>query len=250
MKMIARFALVAAMAASVALAASPAAQPPGEAKAEDKTPEVRAVEMIADAYQLMDIAKEKKLPEVYVGAGRLFLLLDEANKDKKLDPVKSKVEVQTEDGKPVAGAKTEGKPTRSFAKLADDCFTDARSLANEQKRGDEINKLIASIKANPLPVGTREAIGGPKLINQTIGAKQTHTHTIDFNSQKPGAIGFQAAAPLRCKMAYETYVHFDQVVRVGSYSWQPGKDTGAVRRYVITVHNHTNNPVEYKLFTN
>jgi len=50
-------------------------------------------------------------------------------------------------------------------------------------------------------------------------------------------------------MQYGDYVHFNQTVRSGNYTFKP-KPTAPVKVYTITVHNGENFPVTYRLWTN
>ncbi len=231
--------------------AAPAAQPakggdgPADAKAEGK---VNAVETIAEAYRLMDLAKEKRLPEVYVAAGRLFLLLD---KNVELGKLDSTPKVLTEDDKAAPAATDDAKAGPSFAALADECLEQAELVGAAQKQGATFTTLVKAVRANPqTDAAERGALGGPRSIVRTIGGHQKHVHTIDFDTRTPGSIGFVASHPLRCHMEWNNFVHFNQVVRTGAYSWKPKENVGPVKRYVVTVHNGGDGPAQYRLFTN
>ncbi len=267
MRSLALSAVVAAAATGFVLAAAPAAQLPPEktgkavkakaaqpakagdgpadAKAEGK---VNAVETITEAYRLMDLAKERRLPEVYVAAGRLFLIL---SKGVELAPLDSTPKVLTEDDKEVPATKDDAKTGPSFAALAEECLEQAEIVGAAQKQGATITALVKAVRANPQTDATeRGALGGPRSIVRTIGGHQKHVHTIDFDTRTPGSIGFTASMPLRCHMEWNNFVHFNQVVRTGAYSWQPKGNVGPVKRYVVTVHNGSDGPAQYRLFTN
>jgi hypothetical protein len=263
MRLLARIALLAALAAGVTLAAAPAAQPPkGKDKAKDQAPPpaepktadedkaaatAKLIERIADAHKLMELADAQKAPEMYIVAGRLFLQVNDLAE--KVLPLEAVPEVQTEDGKPVAGAKAESEKGDSFKTLAAKAFEQAEVLANEQKSFALFIPVVKAVKANPWVGIERGAVGGPKLITRPLAPGQSHVYTIAFDTATPGAIGFAASVPMRCQMRTGNYVHFNQVVRSGQYSWQPKRNEPA-RTYVINIHNGTNAVGTYRLFTN
>jgi hypothetical protein len=269
MKVFARIALLAALAAGVTLAAAPAAQQPkGKDKAKEKEKEkappapepdtrseeektadtAKVVEKIADAYKFMELAEKQKAPEMYVGAGRLFLQLQKET-EKRVRSLDEKPEVQTADGKTVAGAKVDSENWDSFDAIGKECLDKALSLANTQGSVNQIDPLVKAVSKDPYGPGERGAAGGPKIIVRPIAPGQTHVYTIAFITATPGAIGFASSVPMRCQMQTGEYVHFNQVVRTGQYSWQP-KRNEAARTYVISIHNGTNAVGQYRLFTN
>ena len=120
----------------------------------------------------------------------------------------------------------------------------------EQKNIDAVRLLIKAVKDDPGGVSERGAIGGPKMIARVIGPKQMHTWTFAFDTHSVGAIGFEAAAPLHCKMVNQDgRGHFDQILAVGRYTWQP-KGQAGYRVFVVTIRNPSTIAIPYKLFTN
>src|SRR5262249_32985881 len=140
----------------------------------------------------------------------------------KLRKIDAELKVEDENGKPIKNVKAETPKTESFARLADKYFEDALVLAVEQKTVDPVRALIKAVKDDPGGVSVRGAIGGPKVVAQVIGPKQSHTWAFAFDTASMAAVGFQASAPLHCKMVNsDGHVYFSQTTAVGSYVWHP-----------------------------
>ncbi|QEL16261.1 hypothetical protein [Limnoglobus roseus] len=241
--------LAAALVTAVALAPVPAADPP---KADAATQEANAgdVQLLGDAYKLAEFAEKNKSPESYIAAGAMILKLKAVTKG-EMGTLDAVPDVLDKDEKPVKGAKADAKKAEGLAEIADGFFESASGLGLATKTSKEVEGLIKAAKARDYTNGeaTRGAIGGPKVAIRVLGAYQTHVYTIPFDTYSLAAIGFQATAPLRCKMQIGSVVHFDQTVSVGQYVWKPRQNV-AVRTFTIVVSNPRNFPVTYKLFTN
>src|SRR5262249_24461983 len=149
----------------------------------------------------------------------------------------------------IKDAKVESRKPESLDDIAQDYFDSATRLGAELKMSKEVEALIKAAKARNYETGARGAVGGPKWFTRVLGPKQTHVYNMSFDVNSVGAIGCEASAPTRCKMVINDYVHFDQVVRIGQYSWKPRPDW-PIKTYTIMVHNHHDYPVTYKVFTN
>ena len=160
-----------------------------------------------------------------------------------------KPEVRDANDKPVKGARVETAKAESLDDIAQGFFDSAAGLAAEQQIADDVKALTKAAKARKYDTGARGASGGPRTMTRGLGAHQTHVYSIPVDVFAIFAIGFQSSAPTRCKMQYGDYVHFNQVVRSGNYSFKP-KPTAPVKVYTITVHNGENFPVTYRLWTN
>lgn len=231
---------------SAALLSAQAPQSAAEAKQEAQA---KDVELLADAYRLAEFAETHKAPEAYVAAGSMILKLRALTKG-EIGQLDAKPEVLDENEKLVKGAKVETQKPETLDDIAQGFFGSASALALELTISKEVETLIRAAKARNYDRGARGAVGGPKWFACPLGPKQTHVYNIPFDTYSIGSIGFQASATTRCKMQIGSYVHFNQVVRVGQYTWKPKEDRGPVKNYVITVHNPHNSPVTYKLFTN
>src|SRR5262249_25678311 len=114
--------------------------------------------------------------------------------------------------------------------------------------------LILAVKKDP---GRADALGaergnveGPKVITQIIGPGQTHTFTFGFDTFSVAAVGFQANAPIHCRMVNnEGLTHFNQTVRVGRYVGHRMSDAG-YGVFVVTLRNPNRVPATYRLMTN
>jgi hypothetical protein len=240
-----------ALLGAMTLLAPPAAaddpKPAAEAKQETQAGDV---ELLAEAYRLRDFARGHKAPEAAVTAGALVLKLNALTKGEmgKLD---AKLEVLDEKGNPVKGAKVATETPEGLDKAAEEFFDEATSLGRELGISAAVEAMRKAAKARRYTSDAekRGAVGGPKWVVRVLPAKQSHVYTIPFDTYTIGSIGFEASAPTRCKSQIGSYVHFNQVVRVGQYTWKPRPDQ-PVKVYTITVHNHHNFPVTYRLFTN
>lgn len=241
--------LVAALVAAVGLAPAPASQPKPDPAAKEEA-NAGDVQLLTDAYKLAEFAEKSKSPEAYIAAGAMILKLKAVTKG-EMGALDAVPEVLDMDEKPVKGAKVETKKSESLAEIADGFFESASALGLASNTSKEVEALIKKAKARDYTNGEekRGAIGGPKWALRGIGARQTHVYTIAFDTYSMAAVGFQATAPIRCRMTAGAYVHFDQHVSVGQYAWRP-KQGAAARSVTITVHNNRNFPVTYKLFTN
>lgn len=219
---------------------------PGDAAAQEA--QAGDVELLAAAYQMAAIGEKEKLPEAYVAAGSLVLKLKARCKGEmgRLDVVP---EVQDENDKPLKGVAVETQKSENLDDLAQEFFDAASALAKDPKTSAAVEALIKSAKTRTYAPGTRGAVGGPKWFTRVLGPHQTHVYKIPFDTYSVGSVGFQASAPTRCTMNIGGYVHFNQVVSVGNYTWQPKPDR-EVKTYTISVHNGRHVPVTYKVFTN
>ncbi len=222
--------------------------PPSAAEARQEA-QAKDVELLADAYRLAEFAETHKAPEAYVAAGSLIRKLKALTKG-QIDQLDAKPEVLDENDKPVKGAKVETQKSESLDDIAQGFFDSASALGLELKLGPEVEALMKAAKARNYDRGARGAVGGPKWFTRALGPKQKHVYTIAFDTLTIASVGFQSSATTRCKMQIGGYTHFNQVVRVGNYTWKPKEDRGPVKIYTITVHNPHNSPVVYKLFTN
>jgi hypothetical protein len=242
---------LAVLAATMTMLAPPSAaddpKSPTEARQEAQA---NGVELLAEAYRLAEFARTQKAPEAYVTAGSLLLKLHADTKG-QIGELDVKPEVLDENDKPIADAKVETQKPQRFDALANDFFDSASALGVELKVSKEVEALIKAARSRRYTpdVETRGAVGGPKLIVRRLPPKQSHVYDIPFDTHSVGSIGFEASAPTRCKMAFGAYVHFNQVVRVGQYTWRP-RPKEPIRTFTITIKNQHDTPVTYKLFTN
>jgi len=245
---------VAILGAALAVLPSPAADPPkpaaplSEDKIKEQETQAADVETYMTALKLAETGHEEKWPETLVTAGALLLKLDHQTKG-AFGELKDKPSVLGEDGKPISDAEVKSIEPESVKSLADAYFDEATALAKDQKILKEITALIKTVKARKY-TETRGAIGGPKWFVRPLGPKQTHVYNINFDTFSIASVGFSASAPTRCTMQTGTYVHFNQVVRTGQYTWKPSGNLGPVKTFTITVRNPQNVGVTYKLVTN
>src|SRR5262249_16602020 len=146
----------------------------------------------------------------------------------------AELKAEDESGKPIKNVKAENPKTGSFVRLAEKYFEDALFLAAEQKTVDPVRALIKAVKDDPGGVVERGAIGGPKVVAQVIGPGQSHTWAFAFDTANMAAVGFQATAPLHCKMVNSNaHVYFNQTTAVGRYVWHP-RQTDNFRAVMVT----------------
>jgi hypothetical protein len=232
-------------AAALALPA-PADPPKGDPAAQDA--QAQEVELLAEAYRLAETGEKLKLPEAYVAAGSAILKL-KALTHGKMGTLDAKPEILDEHDKPVPGAKADTLPTENLDDIAQNFFDSASKLGSDLHILKEVDAEVRSAKARTYATGTRGALGGPKWFVRGLGAHQTHVFNIPFDTYTVASIGFQSNLPVRLKMHIGGYVHFEQVLRVGQYTWKPRPDA-PVKTYTIVVHNPNNFALTYKLFTN
>lgn len=252
------FALVFALAGVVAAAPrSSSADPPTDPEVEKK---IKTVQLLAEAYRTAELADTLKSPELYLAAADLVyrvkagLPLGADKKDVTEFPAAADVpEVTDEDGKPIPGAKADPARPENLDHLLDDWKDTAGGLAAGLGIGTEFKTLWNKLKDRDYSkgVGARGALGGPKVINRTIGPKQTHTYTFSFLTHQPGAVAFQSTANCKVKMVIveNKAVKFDAAVRVAQYTWVP-QGANRVKDFRVTVHNLQNAPVAYRVLTN
>lgn len=206
------------------------------------------VELLAQAYQLAEIAEKQKLPEAYVAAGGLVLKFKALTKG-ELGTLDAKPEVLDENDKPVK-EKVETVKPESLDDIAQGFFDSAAGLAKEQKMAGEVKALTDAAKARKYDSGARGAIGGPRTIVRSLGAHKTHVYNIPVDTFSIFAVGFQSSGPTRCKMEHGGHVQFNQVVNNGTYTMQPKATKGGAKTFTITVSNGQKYPVTYRLWTN
>src|SRR4029079_4658322 len=124
-------------------------------------------------------------------------------------------------GEPVKDKAEAGPNLKDEAK---ELFKEARAAAGADK--DILTGVTALIKAaeGRKYGGTRGAVGGPRNITRGIAPGATHVYNIGFFTGIPAAVAVRSTVPSRCIMAAGSYVHFEQVVRTGQYSWVPKPD--------------------------
>ena len=206
----------------------------------------KAVELVGVAYQLAEIGRETRSPETLVAAGGMLRRIHLQTQGKLAEPTDK---VTDEAGKEL---KTQTAATPSFEAEANRLFTEASDLAAEMgpQMANAVDTLIKAARERKCE--SRDAVGGPKAVTRVIKPGETQVYTISFYTGRPAAFSFRSTdAPLRCKLRWEGYVHFEQVVKFGQYGWVPDPKGGiAAKTYVISIHNETKRPTTYSFFAN
>lgn len=220
------------------------AQKKDVAKGGDPDAKAQAVADLGPAFQLIEIGRQYKSPEVLVTAAGMLRRFENLTSG-KLEALEVKI---TDDKDKEVKASTE-KPV-SLGKEADDLFEEAEALTLT-KKGDikAIKALIERTKAEA-DKDVRGAVGGPRFISNLLGSPAFHQFTIAFEAGQKATVNFRSTG--NCQ--FEIYAQggnriYHQTGTSGSYSWSTvGK--GGIRAVTVKVINGKGQPVPYTIRTN
>lgn len=206
--------------------------------------DVEFIESLAAADRMAEAGRDTKSPEMLIAAGSMYRKLSvqyRKPKEVKEIPTGEKDELITE--KPL--------PSPDMTADAAEMFNAARGTTKVPDQIAAINVLIAAAEKRDYSKKERGAVGGPKMVTRRIAGGGTHTYHIPYFTQIPAALAVRTSGiRIRCRMVHQGYVHFEQVVRIGQYSWIPKADTGRTKMFTLTIHNVDKGGGQYTLTTN
>ena len=135
------------------------------------------------AERAAEYGRKNKSPESLLAAASILYSL----KAGMVTPLAEKP--MDENGKPLEDKALESK---TFEEQAEDLFDEARKYAKETNTPG-VDAMIKAIKARK----SRDLVGGPQMIKQTIRPGQSHVYKFKFIVGKPMTIGFAASHPMR-----------------------------------------------------
>jgi hypothetical protein len=221
--------------------------PPRAADGQQPPPDAEksGLDELMAAYKLADFGRDHKAPEALIAAAGVLRKVHAATNGQMgqvaVKPVDDK-------DKPVA---VEQEKLKSLADEANDLFDEASALGIQLKL-PAVEALIKAARKREYELpGERGRAGGPSRVCRRIAPGGVHCYHIPYVAGTPAAIGIQSSNPVRARMVGPAgNVLFNQVVRVGNYTWIPPAGKGRVRTFTMRVENHGRSPAQYVLFTN
>jgi hypothetical protein len=145
---------------------------------------------VIGAYKLAEFGRKNKAPEALITAGSLMRGFAKV----KLDKITEKVDIEVEKG-------SKDEPLDKVAKNPDyeeeanALFDEAQAMA--ATLGVNVDKLVKLAKERP---NTRGVIGGARTVHRHIGSHQTQTLHIQFETNRPMALGFHSSFPMHVEI--------------------------------------------------